>query len=255
MAMSKSSKPKSKTSKRYNRKKTFRKKRSTVLARADVASVKVLQNSFPIQANTLYAADNFSLTNNVRPMQVAKSYQYYRVKKVIMKWTPYYDTFQPGTSTNLCIPQLYYMIDKTGDIPVNATINDLKKMGAKPHRFDDKNVTASFAPAILNSSNEVVGTIAPVFAGQSIVSPWLPTNQNAAQNTTWQANSVDHRGIKFYVQAANFGTNTIGEMQVEIHFEFKKPFWTNSTSEVEFTKIDVDELGKDTDYIPPVLEV
>lgn len=220
----------------------------------DVAGVTATQNSYPVGANTMYTLRNFALSNNVRAATVSQGYQYYRIKSVTLKWIPYFDTFQPGTSAGYGVPQLYYMIDKAGSIPSNADLNTLKKMGAKPIRFDDKNVTRSFKPAImLDSSDNGTGPAPAVaYAGMPKTSPWLPTNANAGNQTTFAVNSVDHRGVSFFIQAQSFNTNQIGELEITINYQFKKPLWVAPTSTEEGVVIDVDALGKDP--APPVQE-
>lgn len=232
----------------------YRRRRPAV-ARRDQAALTVVQNSFPMAANTMYTLRNFSLTNNIRATTVAQAYQFYRIKSVKLTWIPYFDTFQPGTSSGLGVPQLYYMIDKSGVIPPSADLNALKKMGAKPHRLDDKNISVSFAPAVSTSASDFgsTGPLLDSLAGGIRVSPWLPTSMNAADtNQPYKPNSVDHRGINFFVQAQSFNTNQCGELEITISYEFKKPLWTNAVGEAP-TVIDVDTLGEDV--LPPVLEV
>lgn len=214
----------------------------------DQAGVTVTQNTFAVNANTMYTLRNFSLSNNVRASTVAQGYHYYRIKNVILKWIPYFDTFAAGTSAGLGVPQLYYMIDKTGSIPNNADLNTLKKMGAKAHRFDDRNVTTSFKPAVLLDSNDNAAGPAPitVAAGVAKTSPWLPTNMNAGALAPFVINSVDHRGITFYIQAQNFNANQCGALEITINYEYKKPLWVSPSTAGEVVVIDADELGKDS---------
>lgn len=215
----------------------------------DFASLQVTQKTFPVGANTMYALRNFSLSNNVRAGSVAQGYQFYRIRNVTCKFIPYFDTFPGGTSINLGVPQLYYMIDKTGSIPPNSDLNTLKFMGAKPHRFDDKNISCTWKPAVVNlASDNGSGTTPNVsYAGSYRVSPWLPTNANATNSSAnFVINSVDHRGLTFFIQAQNWNNNQVGEMEVTITYDFKKPLWISPSTAGEVTLIDVDELGKDT---------
>lgn len=217
---------------------------------SDIARVKVLQNSYPIAANTMYSLENFALTNSTRASTVAQGYQFYRIKMVKVIFTAYADTFPANTSGQVGVPQLFAMIDKAGAISPTASLNDLKKMGAKPRRFDDKNIVYQFAPAILLNSNEISGgAVTNVFAGAYKVSPWLPTNQNSgSQTNAFAVNSVDHRGLRFFIQAQNYNA-TCGELSIEIEYEFKKPYWPSITSTTELTVIDVDSLGTDPEPV------
>lgn len=221
----------------------------------DTASLQVTQKTFPIGANTMYALRNFSLSNNVRASTVSQGYQFYRIRNVSVRFIPYFDTFQPGTSSNYGVPQLYYMIDKTGSIPSNADLNTLKFMGCKPHRFDEKNLVATWKPAVVNVASDNGSGPTPnlAYAGSYRVSPWLPTNANATNSAAaFVVNSVDHRGLTFFIQAQNFNANQVGEIEVSITYDFKKPLWVSPSASGEITSIDVDELGQDPK--PPVTE-
>lgn len=237
--------------KRAKKAKATRRPQRARLDVKDQAGLTCTQNSYPIGANTMYTLRNFSLSNNVRATTVAQAYQFYRIKDVILKWIPYFDTFQPGTSAGYGVPQLYYMIDKAGSIPSNADLNTLKKMGAKPIRFDDKNVTRAFKPAIILDSSDLGSGTAPVtaYSGMPKVSPWLPTNGNASAVAPFSINSVDHRGVSFFIQAQAFNTNQVGELEITINYEFKKPLWVSPSSVGEVTVIDVDVLGKDPEVV------
>jgi len=230
---------------RLNRRRLVPKGRS-----ADIATVTVTQKTFPLNANQMYAMRNFALSNNVRAGTVSQGYQFYRIRNVVCRFIPYYDTFQPGTSAGLGVPQLYYMIDKSGAIPANADLNTLKFMGCKPHRFDDKNVLVAWKPAVLLTSTDNGTGTAPnlATAGAYRTSPWLPTNANAANITPgvpFVVNSVDHRGLTFFVQAQNYNQNQCGEVEITITYDFKKPLWVSPGTAGEATTIDIDELGKD----------
>lgn len=211
----------------------------------DRASLQVTQASFEINGSTMYRMGNFALTNNNRATTVAQAYQQFRIKRVDIRFTPYYDTY--GASGAFGVPKLYYMIDKPRAIPQNADVNTLKRMGATPHRFDDKTIRASFAPAILIDTSDNGSTNAPAisYAGKIMTSPWLPCNANVSNLTVYQPNSADHGGIVFVVDGYGLGQSVkVGTVEITISYEFKKPYWAALVNSAEpLVNVDVDTLG------------
>lgn len=171
---------------------------------------------------SIVKVSQFSLSSFSRAINIASSYQYYRIKLIEMKFIPTADTYIAGTTPGE-VPNLYYVIDKTDAIPqVGATVNTLQQAGARPIRFDDKTITVRFKPAVLYNGYDEVGGNSN-FA-LSRVSPWLSTNDSNTSNTaSWVANSSDHHGIMYTVTGGTAGQNYRVEMVA--HFEFKKPLF------------------------------
>lgn len=183
-----------------------------------------------LTANIMYQKRDFTLNGNPRAQAVAAAYQHYRIKKITMKFKPQIDTYiagGPGT-----VPNLHYMIDKSGSIPTNSTLAALKSMGAKPIRFDDNNITVSWRPSVLTDT-----ATAPGVSGQSQyrISPWLSTNANALQPGVFSPSSVDHLGLFWYVEQSGAATGYTIEVTVE--FQFKKPLNTTLAGETEATRV------------------
>lgn len=181
--------------------------------------------------NTMYFFNNIALTNSARAKTIAQAFQYYRITKVEFRWKPLLDTFT--SATNITVPNLYYRIDKSTTLPLGfATVNDLKRSGCKPSRLDDKNKLVSFAPAVHIGSDDG-GAAGPATTVETAalmkVSPWITTNANAGSTTGgWQPNSVDHRGLVFYIEQSAIQAppnNIVASLDIVVHYEFKKPSW------------------------------
>jgi len=126
----------------------------------------------------------------------------------------------PNVTTALTVPNLFYMIDKPQAIPTTATLETLKQMGAKPKRFDDKNVVISWTPGVLLNAN--AGALASALS-KPLISPWL--NTNATPDAAWTPNSVDHSGLFNYLEAGGItgdGRYEYG-VDIEVQFQFRKP--------------------------------
>lgn len=168
----------------------------------------------------MYESRNEDLNNYDRAVQVAKAYQHFRMKKITMTFKPTYDTFQSGAPGGSSKCNFYYMIDKSGSIPQNPTLEQLKQMGAKAIPFDEKPIKVSWKPSVLTADQVAVGA---VVASQYKVSPWLSTSINP-MGAVWQPSTIDHLGIFFYVEQL-FGGGLQYNAEIEVQFEFKKPLW------------------------------
>lgn len=180
-----------------------------------------------LQTNQMYQSYKIQLANCPRAVNVAKSYQYFRIKKVHFKFSPLFDTFQNGASGgNTSIPHLYCMIDRTKNLFQSNSVEDLRKLGAKPRRLDDKMLQFSFAPSVLNAAfdgHPPAGQTTTQFV-QYKVSPWLNTRDNETIGV-WNPDSTDHLGMVWI--AENSGGNNIPyKMEIEVEYEFKKPSFT-----------------------------
>jgi len=66
--------------------------------------------------------------------------------------------------------------------------------------------------------------------GSYRTSPWLNTSTNTVSPGVWNANTIDHLGVYFFVESTSYG-GTGGlpyQVEVEVQFEFKKPLWSLS---------------------------
>lgn len=209
--------------KRTNRKRParrVRRVRSTRNApeRASCSEVLTFQNGL---ANTMYANRAFQLADFPRASAIAANYANYKIAKITMRYKPLADTFL-ATGVGGQVPYLYAMLDKAGAIPTNATLENLKQMGAKARRFDDKTVTVSWRPAVLTADLTAAG-IGSTAGSQYKLSPVLTTNANAGNPAAaWAPSVVDHLGIYWFVEQSN-GTGNQYEVECEIQFYFMRP--------------------------------
>lgn len=173
-----------------------------------------------LPTNTMVQKNDFTLAGSPRASGVATAYQHYRIKKITMKFRANYDTYTPGGTT---VPHLYYMINKSGSIPFNTTLAALKSMGAKPIRLDDKTITVSWRPSVLNKTTDLTAPGSEV-STQYRISPWLSTNNNTLAAGVFNPSGVDHLGIFFYVE--NIGAQNSYTVETTIEYQFKKPLNT-----------------------------
>lgn len=214
------------------KKRTYRKKRLTRAKDVgDFASLSVSRTLAPAQGpnfvtNVMYDMRETSLNTFQRAIQVARAYQHYRIKKITLTLKPSYDTYQAGAVGGSSRPNVYFMIDKSGSIPVNATLEQLKQMGAKPHRFDEKPFKISWRPSVLNAAQD--NALAPE-SSQYKISPFLSTSTNPI-NGPFVASDINHLGIFWYVEQL-FGGGIQYNAEIEVQFQFKKPLWPPASGE------------------------
>jgi len=217
-----SSRPRRKANRRKAKKTSTRRRTTRVRDVPDIASCSVKRTIVPdaggnFGTNIMYNMRDTVLATYQRAALIAKGYQHYCIKKIALTMKPTYDSYQVGVGA-ASRPNLYYMIDKSGSIPAGATLESLKQMGAKAHRFDSTPFTVSWAPSVLLAAqdNTVPGG---VNASAYKISPWLATSDN----------QVDHLGIFWYVEQL-FGGGVQYECEVEVQFGFKKPLWAAVSS-------------------------
>lgn len=205
----------------------------------------------PYTANQMYNMRAVSLSYCARAVQIAKGYQHYRIKKISVSYKPQFDTFAPiagAPGFGAMVPQMYYMIDKSGSLPTNVGLAELKQMGSKPHRFDDKNVNVSWRPSVL-SDNYGQAQLQSSYR----ISPWLSTNANALQPGVWNPSDVDHLGLFWFLHRPgnlppDYPEYTY-DVQVTVEFEFKKPLIPIATSNPESISITPNQQLLQTQYV------
>lgn len=195
---------------------------------AEYASLSVKRSYTTGESNQLYSLMNTQLSQFQRAVQVAKAYQFYRIKRIAMTFKPQMDTFANNTGIGYTKPYLYYMIDKSGSLQSNVTLETLKQMGARPKVLDEKPVIVSWTPSVLDFAATNVAA-AQGFPNKYMLSPWLTTNERGL-TTTWNASEVDHLGIYYIAVSALIGGSppTVKyDVEIEVQFEFKKPLIQN----------------------------
>lgn len=178
--------------------------------------------------DTMYNYNQFNLSRFPRAVQVAQGYQFYRISGIKLTFKPAYDTYQqnaPGAPANTQKPFLYYMIDKADAIPTNITLEGLKNMGARPRAFTKGPLSVIWKPSVLA---EVQNTAFIAGPSSYKISPWLNTNDEVGAIGVWNASTVAHKGVKWYMEqpGAGIGETTV-YVECELQFEFKKPLISN----------------------------
>lgn len=207
----------------------------------EIASLTEVQAPIPTPlANQNYATYNVSLASLTRARDVAKGYQFYRIKRITYVIKPLSDTFNaqglaPGGSS-ATVPYLYYMIDRTRLFQNGFTIDQLKAMGAKARRLDDKTLTFSYTPSVLTETYD--NTANANMAVQYKLMPWLPTKDITGVGL-WNPNTTDHCGVVWRVEQVG-GTPIGYQLERRVQVEFKKPAIPTSTVTQEDVPIDVD---------------
>lgn len=206
----------------------------------DKASCSCVRTLAQASTNQMYSYDNFQLADFQRASDIAKNYQRFRMTGIKLTWKPVYDTYSSATPNQK--PNLYYIIDKSGSIPDNITLEALKQSGARPHRFDEKPISATWKPSVLNETLNVAGAGS---ASGYKVSPLLATNGNATNPGLWVPSTVAHQGIKWYMEAG--GAEQTLNLEVEIQFEFFKPIYPALASQpskgLEYAQLDASPDG------------
>lgn len=204
-------------------------------------------NSTPptqFNTNSLYSLMNTQLIDFPRAVQVAAAYQHYRIKKVTLTFKPSSDTFTVGGATK---PSLYHMIDKSGAIPTNITLEGLKQMGAKPRQLDEKNLTVSWRPSVLESVMYASGGVGAASSSKYQISPWLTTTADNVSPGIFQPSGVDHLGVYWYLDQLN-GAGYQYAIECEVQFQFKKPL-INTVSSVNAQPAVVAQINDSIDGI------
>lgn len=192
----------------------------------EFASLSCVRSLTLANSGTLYNFSNFQLADFPRAVAVARAYQHFRITGIRVTWKPAYDTYSSATLQQK--PNLYYMIDKSAAIPTSITLEGLKQMGARPKTFDEKPITVSWKPSVLQDSQNLVGSVASSYK----ISPWLITN-SAPDSALWNPSTIQHNGLLWWMEAP--GTPQQFEMEVELQFQFKKPLVDRATTSVPAT--------------------
>lgn len=189
---------------------------------SDYASCSVSRTLAGGITNQMFAYNSFNLSDFTRASAIAANYQRYRITSIRLTFKPEYDTFavNPASPTNVAKPNLYYIIDKSGSLPDNVTLEGLKQAGARPRAFDEHPISVTWAPSVLNEVQ--IAGLASAGSGYK-VSPLLATDATPGNPGVFVPSSVNHLGIKWYMECAN--TSLGVNLEAEIQFEFFKPLF------------------------------
>jgi len=230
------------------RRKIYRKRNTNVPEYASLSCKRTLAGNVGgnFGLGQLYSMMNTQLADFPRAVQVAGAYQHYRIKKIAITFKPSYDTFQagPGAVTK---PRMYYMIDKSGSIPINVSLEGLKQMGARPRELDENSIVVKWSPSVLESTLTGVAPIATSPTKYQI-SPWLSTTAEPNYVGAFVASTVDHLGLYWYLDALNNPEGYQYQCEIEVQFQFKKPL-TNAVATTEAFKVTLATIDNSSDGV------
>jgi len=204
------------------KKRAPRRNKTNVRDQASLSCVRTLADA---NNNTMYNLSNFALADFPRAVTAARAFQFFRMKSIKLTYKPQYDTYGVGLG-GASKPSLYYMIDKGATIPSGTTLEGLKNMGARPRSFDEKPISVTWTPAVLQASQSLLGDIPASYK----ISPWLSTN-SVPDSAVWNPSQVQHNGIFWYMWTQS-APLVAYSMEVEIQFEFKKPLLDRPTTTI-----------------------
>jgi len=211
------------------------KRRSKAMSQPDKASCTVVRTLGGGITNQMFAYGSFNLADYARASGIAQYYQRYRITGIKLTFKPEYDTFAAGGT--VAKPNLYYMIDKSGSIPDNVSLEGLKQAGAKPHAFDEKPISVSWKPSVLNEV-QINGLLS---AGSGYkISPLLATDATPGNPGVWTPSTVNHLGIKWYMECSNtsLGVNLEAELQFEFYKAVMPSLTQNPAKGLQYAVID-----------------
>lgn len=207
-----------KAPKKAPRKRQFKSKTNA----SDFASCTVTRTLTGGLTNQMFSYDSFILADFTRAVAIAGNYQHYRISGIKLTFKPDFTVFSNGLGAPAQQqPYLYYMIDKSGSIPDNVSLESLKQMGARPRKFATNMLSVSWRPSVLTEDLNVAGAAA---ASSYKISPWISTNIAPTNPGTWNPSRVAHQGIKWYMEQNN-GNQYGVRIDVEVQFQFKKPLF------------------------------
>jgi len=159
-----------------------------------------------------------------RALAHAPEYALYRIAKVVFRFKPNFDTYTSnpaavGGAGPVSVPTLYWKMNRFADAPAAFNSDDLRSLGAKPIRFDDKQVTVAYKPNIL-MAQATAGSV----SGTVKMTPWLNTD-TAPGTPNFAPSTTEHYGHLFIIECATNGNGAtpVGTFDATIYYEFKNP--------------------------------
>jgi len=197
-------------------KRTYRKKTT---APANTATIVETLPPVAIILNLGYQFEIPGITGD-KPIAICEQFGLYRIAKVVHKFTPFFDTYTsaaPGPAAS--VPNLLWKMNRYADKPPGFVAEDLRNLGAKPIRFDDKTLTVSYRPNIL-LANATAGSV----SGSMKMSPWINTD-TLPDSPGFLPSTTNHYGHFYVVEGGITGTipPNVGTVQTTITYEFKLP--------------------------------
>lgn len=211
---------KKQSSRRQKKQTAYKKKRSSNQPEWASMSETVDYKNTVFTVGNYYNFVDIQLAQFTRASTVAQGYQFYRIKKIAFTFQPLLDTFTAGGTTQ--VPYLHWVINKTGNTFPGLNKDWFLANGAKPIRFDDKNVTIAYAPAAMIDTIEAGVVGAQNQPNMPKVSPWLTTNRDAYAGV-WNPSQASHAGHHLLVTSEGSADPMTFRVQATVEFQFKKP--------------------------------
>lgn len=179
-------------------------------------------SSVPINLNTPYIFSKAGITGVRAPIE-AQLYGLYRIAHIKYTIKPLFDTYSsslPGTGNSPnSIPTLYWKINRYGDAPNVFDGNFMRAQGAKPNRFDDRQVVIKYKPNMLMVAEDNAGNN----ASQVKITPWLSTDERPG-DAVFNISTAEHFGHLMFIEGGGAGNaqGPCAVMDVEVVYEFKQ---------------------------------
>lgn len=175
-----------------------------------------------LQSNTAYNFQ-FSLQNAPnRVINVAKSYQEFKIDYVEVRLKPFYDTYATTVATaGLVAPQLYHQIIKDPSVVDMVDISQFRFNGINPMPFaKDGNKVWRYKPAA-GIGAESIGPSQP--STMIRVSPWLDTEAIGSTAGVPVFSGTAHYGSSLWIYTPDPTPVNCAQVEVEVHYKFRKP--------------------------------
>lgn len=180
-----------------------------------------------VNINTPYLFIKAGITGQRAP-EIAKQFGLYRIAKIIYTFKPFYDSYTPGLVSNSTVtqypstvPTLYWKMCRYGDAPAAFDGDYMRALGARPYRFDDRNVTFSYKPNILYAQDNS----GAVTTSSIKITPWLSTD-TTPQDQTFTLSTAEHYGNTLFIEGTLVNATplpVIGRLDIQVVYEFKNP--------------------------------
>lgn len=231
-----------------------RARRTTTTSRVSDKAVVTEAFETPIttDGNGLYSnVHTYALSDFQRAQEVAHAYKYYRATKVELMYVPYATMSLTNGALASRMPQLYFTVDRVGNMFINPTESEMNERGVLPKLFK-RSYKFSFKPNLLQNvqletSQPTDGQGLPLgidainaINSVPLYNKWLPTQQsygyspqppNQQVGTTQKViqSASNPYALKYYgavsvIDIENAGVvEAIGDLFTKITWEFKGP--------------------------------
>jgi len=157
-----------------------------------------------------------------RVAEIARLYQEFRISRVRFTLKTAYDTLAatPAAGVIPMAPQIYMLVNRDGDAYPSLTA--MQRSGINPVSMaKDGNKTMSWRPTVVYRSETSPSIIK--------TSPWLNTSDSRNTGGAFVPNTTPHYGLNLYIDWQTSDANriqvTAGTYELEVFFEFRRPFY------------------------------